>query len=83
MYSKRASALAIECNLKVKPELRARHSEGGQSDGMGWLLAFLAGPWSPEPAILSVGVPAVSPGFIGWIPAGVVLAIAGTAEWIA
>jgi hypothetical protein len=47
------------------------------------LLAFLAGPWSAEPAVLGVGVPAVSPGFIGWIPAGVVLAIAGAAEWIA
>lgn len=47
------------------------------------LLAFLAGPWSNEPAILGVGVPAVSPGFVGWIPAGVVLAMAGAAQWIA
>jgi hypothetical protein len=47
------------------------------------LVAFLSGSWSAEPAILGVGVPAVSPGFIGWIPAAAILATAGALEWIA
>ena len=47
------------------------------------LEVLAAGPWSTEPAILGIGVPAESPGFTAWIPAGLILALAGTLEWVA
>ena len=75
-------ALALGLLARWLPALWLAFTAVCGAVGVIGLLAFL-GPWSAEPAILGVGVPAVSPGFIDWIPAGVVLAIAGAAEWIA